>query len=348
MIRGIPSRIRSVLVALCSVLALAMGMALFPAEARAKPSELTITQQPEDVEVEYPLGVSFHVEVSDPDQVSSYQWIISDTYSDFVLEGSSASTDTLVIPSTQQDDPDLYARCVITGKDGTVLESESGMLHVTNAEEDKTVLYVGDIAVQPGDTLDLSETDFGSGLITFDADGVTITFENADFSIEGMTYDRTLSPSLGIFFSRRHRDCQEFFFNLIGENVFYNDYFDPDYNAAGVVFNIFFGSGDDEEPPTVCIQGEGSLTLKGGGNSIYSDADLRIDAVVTTEPNGSIYCDAITAQNITIGPNAELSLSCNGTESRSQRIPVSMGNSMSSPWMATSPRSSSSPKESRS
>ena len=35
---------------------------------------LIITVQPEDAEVEYPAGVSFHVEVDRPEDVASYQW----------------------------------------------------------------------------------------------------------------------------------------------------------------------------------------------------------------------------------------------------------------------------------
>ena len=60
-----------------------------------------ITKQPENVEVAYPDGASFHVEVADPDSVASYQWRLTDGYNLFVLEGTSAKTDTLVIPATE-------------------------------------------------------------------------------------------------------------------------------------------------------------------------------------------------------------------------------------------------------
>ena len=304
---------RKLLISVFSALALLMGLLLVPLEATAAPSTLTITQQPEDVEVTYPGGATFHVEVSDPDQVASYQWIISDGYSDFVLKGTSATTDTLVMPSTQQDDPDLLARCVITDKDGNTVESEPGVMHVANPDQNKTVLYVGDYAVEPGQTLDLSQTSLGSGTVIFDSDGATITLDNVRISTEAMTYDAQLSPSLGLFLIRRDSEIREYHVNLVGDSVIYDTFYDPDYNSAGVVFNMFFRSGDDENPPTVFIEGEGSLELKGGSNSIYSDANVTISAALTTEPNGDIFCDALTCRNLTITDGAKLNIDANGT-----------------------------------
>ena len=48
-----------------------------------------ITKQPESVEVNYPDGASFHVEVEDPEQVASYQWQLTDGYNLFTLKGTS-------------------------------------------------------------------------------------------------------------------------------------------------------------------------------------------------------------------------------------------------------------------
>ncbi|MBQ1625373.1 MAG: hypothetical protein II096_05025, partial [Erysipelotrichaceae bacterium] len=39
----------------------------------AEESDVVITKQPEDVEVNYPDGASFHVEVDHPENVASYQ-----------------------------------------------------------------------------------------------------------------------------------------------------------------------------------------------------------------------------------------------------------------------------------
>lgn len=310
--------VKKLLASACSALALVSGLLLAPPNAHAEPSALTITQQPANVDVAYPAGATFHVEVSDPDQVESYQWIISDTYSDFVLGGSSATTDTLVIPSTMQDDPDLYARCVITDHDGNVVESEPGIMHVVNGDEDKTVLYVGDYAVEPGQTLDLSSTTLGTGTVTFDAGGTIVTLDNVHVSTETMTYDWALSPSLGIMLMRRNGDSPEYRFELVGENYIEDTYFDPDYNSGGIVFNSYFGATDDPNAPTVYLEGEGSLELRGGSYSIYSDSNVEVDATLVTEPSGARYCDSITCQGIFVGEGAKLVLHANGTALRAK------------------------------
>ena len=299
-------------------IALVLGVMLTPLEALAAPSELAITQQPESVQIAYPEGTSLHVEVSDPSQVESYRWILNDGYTDFELSGTSATTDTLVIPSTEQDWPDLNFRCVITDKDGNTVESEPAVVSIANPEEELTVLFVGEYAVQPGETLDLAEVDAGSGTVAFDADGVTMTFDNVKMRTEERVFDAANAPGLGIFLMRRNPENRQFTVNLVGKNTIEDTYYDEEWNAAGVVFNSFFRAGEDEDPPTLVFQGSGSLELIGGTNGIYSDANVRIDAAVTTKPNGDIYNDAITARTITIGGDAALSLSCNGTALRAK------------------------------
>ena len=165
-------------------------------KGKAKPEPLTVTVQPENVDVEYPAGASFHIEVSDPERVASYQWIASDGYTDFVLDGVTATTDTLVIPATEQDNNDLYYRCAITDIDGNLIESEPGVLRNPDRYEDRTVLYVGDHAVVPGQRLDLASTTLGSGTVIFERDGTTITLDNVHLSTATMTFDTQLSPSL--------------------------------------------------------------------------------------------------------------------------------------------------------
>ncbi|MDO5107347.1 MAG: hypothetical protein Q4D39_03630 [Coriobacteriaceae bacterium] len=280
---------------------------------KAEPAPLTVKTQPEDVEVHYPEGASFHVEVSDPERVASYQWIASDGYTDFVLDGVTATTDTLVIPATEQDNNDLYYRCAITDIDGNLIESEPGVLRNPDRYEDRTVLYVGDHAVVPGQRLDLASTTLGSGTVIFESDGTTITLDNVHLSTATMTYDTQLSPSLGLFLMRRNGTELEYHVNLVGENVFEDTYFDPEYNAGGIVFNSYFAAGDDPNPPTIFIEGDGTLTLKGGSNSIYSDANIEIDAALSTESDGEHYCDAITGRTIFIGSGAKLNLNANGT-----------------------------------
>ena len=96
---------------------------------------LVITKQPEDVVVSYPDGASFSVEVSDPDAVDSYHWYMMDKEGQvFDLEGQSAATDTLIIPSTLRDNGTLDFYCVITDRNGNEIESEHGHLDMDNVE----------------------------------------------------------------------------------------------------------------------------------------------------------------------------------------------------------------------
>ncbi len=114
----------------CALALLLMLLAFSPVNAQAEDGGLTFTAQPEDVDVNYPDGAEFHVEVSDPDLVESYQWIYNDGTQDFVLTGTTAYTDTLIIPCTAQDSHDAYLRCVITDKDGNEIESDAGCMHI--------------------------------------------------------------------------------------------------------------------------------------------------------------------------------------------------------------------------
>ena len=296
----------------CTLALLLMLLAFSPVNAQAEDGGLTITAQPEDVDVNYPDGAEFHVEVSDPDLVESYQWIYNDGTQDFVLTGTTAYTDTLIIPCTAQDSHDAYLRCVITDKDGNEIESDAGCMHIANPEENKTVLYICDQAIEPGESLDMEEVGFGSGIVSFDEDGMNITLDNAIINTENVQFDHQLSEGLPLFLLRRHNENLEYYFNLIGENVLNDTFYDEEYNSAGVVLNTFFATQEDEDPPTIYIQGEGSLELNGGSNGIYSLANVEVDADLTVRPNGDIYSDAITCLNMFVGEDARLDLQCNG------------------------------------
>ena len=310
---------KKLLLTLGAVLAIAVLMAFAPVYAQAEEDGgLTITAQPEDVDVNYPDGVEFHVEVSDPDLVESYQWIMNDGSQDFVLTGTSAYTDTLIIPATDQDSYEWFLRCVITDKDGNEIESEPGRMAIANAEENKTVLFICDHAIEAGESMDLEAEGLGSGIITFDEDGVTITLENVDLTTDHMIFDHQLSYGLPLFLFRRHNENLEYYVNLVGDNVLTNNFFDEDYNSGGVVFNTFFNTQDDEEAPTVFFQGDGTLTLNGGSRSIYSLANIEIDTDIIVRPNGDIYSDAITCKHLFVGEGVRLDLQSNGGSIRAK------------------------------
>ena len=273
-----------------------------------------ITKQPESVTVAYPEGAQFSVEVADIDNVASFQWELTDQNSIFVLDGQTAHTPTLEVVSTEDMPYVAGYRCIITDLAGNQTVSDWALLDLSNREEDKPVLYVGEYALEPGDTLDLADTMLGEGTIAFSADGLTITYTDVYFSNKYAVRDTTLSPAIGtLLINRGYGDNVEYHFVFNGTNFFNNTYYDADYNAAGVTMNSFFACGDDGNKPTVIFEGDGELYLVGGGNQIYSDANVEIDLKLTTLPRGAIFCDGIRGFNVIIDEGAQVNLNVNGT-----------------------------------
>ena len=263
-------------------------------------SKFTAVVLPAVAEVGYPAGATFRVEASDPEMIASYQWIANNGIDDFELDGTTATTNRLRIPSTQKEDPDLHVRCVLTLKDGTVVETEPAVLHVANSFEEKTVLYVGDHALVPGQSLDLAKTTLGTGRVAFSGDGTTITLEDVNITTRTMSYDVYLAPSFGLNLMQRNGE-EEFHFNLVGTNVIENNYSDPDGKNSGIVFDLLFGTEGRSNSPRVFIEGEGTLQLIGGSCSLCSDSDVEVSSDLSTEPNGDIYCDAIVCRDLKVG-----------------------------------------------
>jgi|GEM_PF-1436533 len=297
---------------LCVFLAAGLALALLPVWAHGADGPV-FTAQAKDVEVNYPDGASFHVEVAEPENVASWQWIASDGHSEFTLTGVTAKTDTLVIPATMQDDPEMFYCCVVTDKNGGTATSDPVRLHVKNPEEDKTVLFVGDYAVEPGEKLDLAETTLGSGTVDFAADGVNVTFQSVKIDNTTMTCDSTLTPSMGLYLVRRHSTDQEYYFHFKGDCLVNNTYYDPAYNAGGVAINSYFGTKDDPNAPTIIFDGDGKLTVRGGTNQIYSDGNIELAADLTTGVNGTYFNDGISCKNLFIDKGVKANLTVNGT-----------------------------------
>ena len=290
-----------------------MSVRICPTEVAASDIIPTITVQPQDTEVSYPDGAQFHIEVDYPEGVVSYQWEMTEGVNQFILAGESARTDTLTVPSTEQDLPDMYYRCIITDTLGNEHASEYGKLHINNGEEDKTVLYIGEYGLNPGDSLDLAATPYGSGTVKFDEDGVNVTFDSFRFDNTHIVYDYNVSPSLGIYLMRRHTPVQEYYLHFENECSVRNIFYDEDYHSGGIDFNGYFASGDDPNAPTIVLCGDGSLTLEGGSNMIYTDSNVEVDMTLKGKAAGDIFCDGITCQNLIVGENAVIDLQTNGT-----------------------------------
>lgn len=169
---------------------------------------ITITKQPEDREVNFPDGTDFTVEVDHPENVKSYRWElrvddeagIKDAV--YQLNGSSASEKTLRIPATECDLHPFHFKCYITDIDGEVTVSEEGTMTIANPYEAKYVLYVGEYALEAGESADLEDLDLGSGKVTFDANCQDVTLDKVKFQNGGYVFDSNLSTAYGLYLRR--------------------------------------------------------------------------------------------------------------------------------------------------
>ena len=277
-----------------------------------------IVTQPEDVIVSYPEGASFSIEVDHPELVASYQWIeVDQVGNEFVLNGSSAHTDTLVVPSTQGLNAELDYYCVVTGTDGSETASEPGRLDIDNRGVSKPVFYVGEYAVEPGETLDLSTVDIGdgytlgSGTVAYDANGTDITITDLDFDNSHSMCDILCGPNVGISLVFDHPDEEEYTVTFVGENRIMNTYFDPDYNASGIPVDFYFVG--TEEPPLVNLVGDGSLTVTNGSYAIRNTGDMFIDMDITVAQTLENYGDGIVAEHIMVAEGNTLDLTVYGS-----------------------------------
>ena len=278
-----------------------------------------ITHQPEDTIISYPDGATFTVEVEDPDNVESYQWYLADKEDTrFLLEGCTAQTNTLVIPSTQQQDQETWLYCVITDKDGQKTVSRKAYLEADNTDIVRPILYIGEYAIEPGESLDLSTVDLGdgtklgSGVVTYDANATDITIENLDYDNTHTTAGLICAPNVGLSLVYYQPDQPEYNITFIGENRIYNGYADYDYNLGGIPFDIYF-NGEVEQTPVVNLIGDGTLHIINGSYAIRVIGDLMIDIDVTVEQDRELYADGLAADNMLIAPGRKINLMVNGS-----------------------------------
>lgn len=269
--------------------------------------ELKITYQTGDTVVSYPKGAEFHVEVNHPEMVESYQWSMSDGQTVFVLDGDTATTDTLVIPSTRRGDTPVWLCCTITDKNGHKIFTDDICLTVDNMYEDKKVLYIGDYAIEPGENIDLEEINMGRGTVRYDDDEVNIYFDNVYITTDHMAWDQALGPALCLMFEARDSEVYEYYMHFQGDCVLDNKYFDPEYNSGGVTFNSHFGVADDPNKPSLILVGD-HLTIKGGNYSMYTDAEIEIGLDLTTYPLDETYNDGIRAHSIFVNDGVTVDL----------------------------------------
>ena len=274
-----------------------------------------ISVQPQDVTASYPNGATFTVVPQNADDVASYQWYFTDSVGQiFKLDGISATTDTLVCPAFNKYYDGQYFFCELTGKNGGVTQSDPAYVTIDNYYENVKAVYIDNYAITRGNSIDLSTTELGSGIITYSADGKSITLDNVNIDNTQMILDHTISDSLGITLYDYETEIDDFNVNLIGNNIIKNTFYQESTNSGGITVDItFMGLHDMKAAPDVHITGSGSLTLIGGAKQFNTNGDLYIGAPIKFVANKDYFCDAINANNVTVSENTVLTFNVNGT-----------------------------------
>ena len=284
-------------------------------EDGAQDVPLEIISQPQSVVVSWPDGTSFEVEVDRPDDVEEYRWCLFDGVNVYQLDGETASQSKLIIPSTSYMNATYYYFCDIKDVNGHWYTTEDATLECDNFSEYKRVFYLGEYALQPGDSFELSEYNIGSGRVVYDENGTDVTFENVYFSTDKILYDSIAAESQGFLWSLRRKLDDEYHINVVGDCVFENNFFDDNYLSAGVTGNVFFAVHiDDTEWPKVIFDGDGTLTFNGGLYGLYCDGDVEINCNLNykSQENKGKQSAVNAQKGLAIGNNLKMDLDCKG------------------------------------
>ena len=292
---------------------------------------LKITKQPAEViEIHYPDGVEFSFEVNKPELVKSYQWQYFDGYEqpepgpfgfgasledDLIerwlpLRGIDTTSNKLsIISSDNIATSDTY-RCEITDINNNVIYTDSCEYRVINHGEYKKIAYLGEYAIEPGDTLDLADTPYGKGKISYDENGVDFIFDNVHFCNDFYSVD----PRCGglCFMIETHDNVEpNYSITFKGTNVMTNNYWEDNDNQGG--YSFYFGFLGQNKKPTVTFKGDGNLTIFGGSYSIIAYCNLVIDIDINLLGLPKRLTKGILADQITIKKNRHVNATLGGT-----------------------------------
>ena len=302
---------------LLAALLLVAALIVFLA-VRENNSPMAVKTQPQSVTVSYPEGAQFSVKVNHPKKVASYQWVMEDVAgNEFILQGLTAKTDTLVVPSTIRTPNDLEFYCIITDQDGNQIETERAILSEDNGEVNKPVLYICEYAVEPGESLDLSAVEvapgvkLGKGTVAFDENATDITITDLYYDNSVISCDYSTGSNIGICFEFNEADKEEYNITFVGDNEIVNNYFDEDYNAAGIPLD-FYITGLDENRPLFNLIGDGNLKITNGTFAVRAIGDLMVDIDITVRQSRKNYGDGIVAENLMIAEGSKLDLEVYG------------------------------------
>ena len=295
-----------------------------------------IVTAPENQNVNWPEGASFSVVVDNPDKVESIEWMMSDGSNLYPVKSAETATaatmtSTVTIPATTREYDTLWFSPIITDIDGDKLfVMDDPELNVLNADEKKPVVFIGEYAVEPGETLDISTTGYGSGLVTFANNTVDITLKDLNLEVQNTNLDSEMIPSQGILFDYAvYSDLgiddelpYPYDYNIIldGDATIVNSYYDAGHPMYGGWYGIQTYFGVDwqynKKFPVTHIVGDGILNIEGGVYGVVTDSKLEIDVdanIHKYSADDAVYSsNAIFARDVTIGANRKIDLSANG------------------------------------
>ena len=276
---------------------------------------------------------------ADSDSVESYQWYLYDksTKKEIQLDGSTAATQQLYIPSTTKQDDGRTYFCRLTFKDGKKADSEKAVLKISNKKENKPVLYVGNYAIDPSvdsgkvSTLFLANLDISTkaaddaatdntfNSITFNGKTNTITFRNVHFSNSRAKYDHKYSPAVGIRLVADQNSQEKYTFEFLGENEIGIANLDSAIDDAATAFRFDFENAK-KDPEIIFTEkktdddSEGTLKTISGKTAIVCDGDLKIKNAVTIVPIvGATDFNGIDSENLTLSEGCNLTVNACGT-----------------------------------
>ncbi|MCQ2564246.1 MAG: InlB B-repeat-containing protein [Clostridia bacterium] len=277
------------------------------------------TTQPTDLEVSYPKGGSLSVEVENPELVESYQWQEwMKGYDDEELwqdmDGTSASTPTLQLKSTMHNSYHCRFRCVVTNKNGKTATSDEAKIILSNEGEFVPFVRIGEYAVEPGECLDLSTTQNGTGKIYMEekdeGDRYDITLESVNFN-NTKCIASDVYASIGLELQSDCNVAHYYYIHLKGNNVFTNVKYYPEWNSAGIPFCCNWLSATSVKP-TIIFDGTGLLTLNGGTELIYTNSPVKVQADLNLISSKDIYGNGIKCKGLTIDKDVCINAKLNG------------------------------------
>ncbi len=305
---------------------------------------VSIAEEPQDATVNWPEGATFQVEVNNPNDIPlHYQWAISDGSQ--VFEPAGATSNIITVPTTYYGMSDLYLCCIISDDNGNRMFSRDAKLTVNGAEvqpgESRPLLYIGEFLIEPGESFNLADHNYGSGTVSFDANGTDITLNNVQMNNPAPVFDWFLAQTQGILLMNTgykvpepwnydeslYTDLPtEYHINFIGENSISSELFDD--IGAGNIFQAYFSDSYNPNKPTVYLDGDGSLTLNGGSYNYISDANLNIGIDIEGNSNNlTHFGDAfgIQALDITVREGSTLNLNNRNASLRAYTLDVTSG-----------------------